>query len=338
MSGLARWPDLARDRMGGVALAASDEFFAPKENLLKAGRGVFEEGRYTDRGKWMDGWETRRRRGAGHDWVVVRLAVPARIRAVVVDTHHFRGNHPERASVDACELAVEKVPGPGSAEWIDRSWVRLVEESPIEPDAENAFLVADPGRWTHVRLNIHPDGGVARLRVHGEPLPDWTALAADGGPVDLASAIHGGRVVKASDARFGEAGNLLLPGRGLDMGDGWETRRRRGPGHDWAIVRLGRRGVVRAIEVDTLHYKGNHPARCGLDVADAPGADDEEGLDDLSWSEVLPPRPLGPDSVHRFGAPELEASTATHVRLRMHPDGGIGRLRVWGDPSLEAPG
>lgn len=336
MSGFERWPDLACDRMGGAALATSDEFFAPKENLVKRSPPVFEEGRYTDRGKWMDGWETRRRRGPGHDWVVVRLAGPARIRAVVVDTRHFDGNHPGRASLDACRVLPEEAPVPTRGGWIgaDPGWTRVVEEAPVEPDAENVFLVADAGRWTHVRLNIAPDGGVARLRVHGEPRPDWASLAADGAPVDLAAAVHGGRVVGSSDARFGPAANLLLPGRGLDMGDGWETRRRRGPGHDWVVVRLGCRGIVRAIEVDTLHYRGNHPDRCGLDVADEPEEDDDSDLDGLAWRAALPPARVGPDAVHRFGAPRLASATATHVRLTIHPDGGVGRLRVWGEPRI----
>lgn len=332
-----RWVDLASERLGGRALLANDEFFAPKENLLKPGRGVFVEGKYTERGKWMDGWETRRRRTPGHDWCIVRLGLPGVIRSVTVDTHHFRGNHPEACSVDGCEAeegtSAEELAGRAGA------WTEIVPRSPLAGDAENVFPVDDGRRFTHVRLAIHPDGGVARLRVHGRASPEWDRILTPGEAVDLAAVEHGGLVLACSDEFFGEPRNLLLPGRPEHMGDGWETRRRRGPGHDWVVIRLGRRGTVREVEVDTTHFKGNHPESCSLDGLDAahlpldaplPGDDD--------WREILPRTKLRPDTRQRFGEELTARGPVTHVRLRIHPDGGVARLRVRGLPADDDPG
>ena len=312
--------DLAAERVGGAVLAANDEFFAPKENLLKAGEAVWIEGKYTDVGKWMDGWETRRRREPGFDWCVVRLGLPGVIRGVVVDTSHFRGNFPESCSLEAC--AVEGYPAPG--ELLTAEWTEILPGSPLAGHAKNRFAVArDTGRVTHVRFNVYPDGGVARLRIHGEVVPDWRRLMRHRGEVDLAAMENGGTVPSCSDMFFGNRHNLILPGPALGMHDGWETKRRRGPGHDWAVVKLGARAAVHRAEVDTSHFKGNAPGSCSLEVCDASG----EGLD--NWREILPRTPLRPHTLHRFD--ELAAvGPVTHARLNIYPDGGVARLRFFG--------
>jgi len=251
--------DLAAGRLGGRAVAANDEFFAPKENLLKPGRGAFIEGKYTERGKWMDGWETRRRREPGNDWCIIRLGIPGLIRAITVDTNHFRGNHPESCSLDVADLAGTRAQKRLAAV---RDWVEALPRSPLSGHAENEFEISSVRRATHVRLNIFPDGGVARLRIWGEAQPDWARLARSKTPVDLAAAQHGGAPLACSDEFFSAPVNLLMPGRGRDMGDGWETRRRRDSGHDWVVLRLGHRGVIETILVDTLHFKGNFPESC----------------------------------------------------------------------------
>ncbi|MFN2384094.1 MAG: allantoicase [Gemmatimonadota bacterium] len=339
LSAACPWPDLAAERLGGRAVAANDEFFAPKENLLKPGRGIFIEDRYTDRGKWMDGWETRRRRTPGHDWCVVRLGVPGVVHHVVVDTNHFRGNHPERASLDAAWVGADH--GEEGFADADLTWTSILPESPLTPHAENAFPVDDPRGWTHVRLNIYPDGGVARLRVHGTAAPDWARLEGAGEPVNLAATAHGGLVLGCSDRFFSAPGNLLAPGRGADMGDGWETRRRRGPGHDWVVIRLGRRGLLRRVEVDTAHFKGNFPESCSLEVHDAgPAPRSAEAAplpDDVEWREGLPRAPLTADAEHVFTAPDVAALPATHVRFNIFPDGGVSRLRIVADLLPDAP-
>jgi allantoicase len=324
MSDFTDLVDLAAERLGGAVLAANDEFFAPKENLLKGGEAVWIEGRYTEVGKWMDGWETRRRREPGHDWCVVRLGLPGVLRGVIVDTAHFRGNYPESCSLEAC--AVEGYPAP--AELIEAVWTEVLPRSPLEGNAKNRFLLEGGiGRATHLRFNIYPDGGVARLRVHGEVAPDWARLARHGGEVDLAAVENGGLVLSCSDMFFGNRHNLILPGPPLGMHDGWETRRRRGPGHDWAIVKLGARGTLHRVEVDTSHFKGNAPGSCSIEGCDAPGgplATDSDG-----WREILPLTPLRPHTLHRFDQ-VAAAGPITHARLNIHPDGGVARLRLFG--------
>ncbi|HXU34529.1 MAG TPA: allantoicase [Thermoanaerobaculia bacterium] len=319
--------DLAAERLGGAVLAANDEFFAPKENLLKAAEPVFIEGQYTDVGKWMDGWETRRRREPGHDWAILRLGLPGIPRGVVVDTRHFRGNYPESCSIDAA--VVEGYPAP--AELTAADWREILPLSPLEGNAPNVFpLPSALGRVTHLRLNIYPDGGVARLRVHGEVVPDWARLAGRG-EIDLAGVENGGRVLSCSDMFFGNRHHLILPGPSLGMHDGWETKRRRGPGHDWAIVRLGRRGRLERAEVDTSHFKGNAPGSFVLEGCDASGSTaGEPATQSLSdWREILPRTALRPHTRHLFD--DLAADGPfTHVRLSIYPDGGVARLRLFG--------
>jgi len=322
--------DLASSRSGGRALLASDEFFAPKTNLLKPGRGVFIEGKYTSRGKWMDGWETRRRRTPGFDWCIIQLGVPGEIESVTVDTHHFKGNHPEACSLTAAELS--SAPKPPVLKKSAERWSEILSRSPLHPDAENEFVIRGSERCTHVRLLIYPDGGVARLRVWGEARPDWERLRGRKGASDLVAIEHGGVPLAASDEFFSEPINLLMPGPSADVGDGWETRRRRGPGNDWVIVRLGARGSINEVVVDTTHFKGNFPESCRLEACDAtdlaPGAIPDERV---QWREVVPRTRLGPDRRHRFKAVG-RSGPVTHVRFSIFPDGGVARLRVLGRP------
>ncbi len=321
--------DVAAERLGGSALAANDEFFAPKEDLLKALAPEWREGVYTDRGKWMDGWETRRRRVPGHDWCLIRLGIPARIHGVVVDTSFFRGNFPESCSLEACELPDDESDLRELAETIGAPWVEIVARSPLAGDTQNRFPVSHPARFTHLRFSIFPDGGVARLRVHGEPRPD-PRLLAPGAELDLAAMEHGGFVPVCSDMFFGHRQNLILPGRSINMGDGWETQRRRGPGHDWTIVRLAARGVIQRIEIDTEWYKGNAPGSCMLEWCDAEGASAESLVGPgMRWNTLVCETPLDPDARHEF-EPQGKAGPATHVRLNIYPDGGIARLRLFG--------
>ena len=317
--------DLAAARLGGVTLRANDEFFAAKENLLKPEKPIWLADKYTDRGKWMDGWESRRRRTPGHDWCIIRLGVPGVIRGIVVDTSFFTGNFPPQTSLDACAAPAEASDERLASD--ETPWVEVLPKSDLRGDCENPFDVADPRRFTHVRLNIFPDGGVARLRVHGEPVPPWGAILASGHDVNVSAIEHGGRAVDCSDSFYSRPENLLMPFRAANMGDGWETRRRRGPGHDWAIFRLGIEAVIRRVEIDTTHFKGNYPDSCSLDAALVAG----EPTAAMEWDEVLPPSKLGPDASHVF---ELRlAAPATYVRLNMYPDGGISRLRVFGTPT-----
>jgi allantoicase len=321
--------DLAAERLGGRVLAANDEFFAPKENLLKAAAPVWIEDKYTDVGKWMDGWETRRRRTPGYDSCIVKLGLPGVIHGFVVDTAHFKGNFPESCEIEAC--AVDGDSGISQLEGATTAWTTALPKSALSGDTRNLFPIALSARTTHLRFKIYPDGGVARLRVHGEAALDWAAIERAGGEIDLAAVEHGGWVVLSSDMFFGSRNNLILPGRSTGMHDGWETRRRRGPGHDWCIVRLGAAGTISRVEVDTLHFKGNFPESCSLEVCRAQRElTDPPAFDALPWKEILPPAKLRANSLHVFTKELQEAAQATHARFHIYPDGGVARLRIFG--------
>ncbi|QKW49891.1 allantoicase [Streptomyces buecherae] len=325
--------DLADRRLGGGVIAANDEFFAERENLLLPGPAVFDPREFGHKGKVMDGWETRRRRGADadhpfpadgdHDWALIRLGVPGVVHGVIVDTAHFRGNYPRRVSVEAAA-----VPGAPSARDLLSDavrWEPLVPPTPVRGHAANGFAVDAERRFTHLRLCQYPDGGIARLRVHGTVVPDpeWLGLL---GTFDLASVVHGGAVEDASDRFYSPPTNIIRPDLARQMDDGWETRRRRERGgHDWVRFRLAGHGEIRALEIDTAYLKGNAAGWAAVYGCDATAADP---ADAASWYEILPRTALRPDSPHRFrlAAP----ATATHLRLDVFPDGGIARLRAHG--------
>lgn len=343
-----RYPDLADRRLGAAVIAANDEFFAERENLIRPGPAEFDPAAYGHKGKIMDGWETRRRRGASaaaphpaedeHDWALIRLGVPGRLHGVVVDTAHFRGNHPHSVALQGA--SVEGTPSP--AELLDErrvNWTDLVPRTLVGGHAANGFAIDDGRRHTHLRLRQYPDGGIARLRVHGEPAPDPGWLAALG-TFDLAALEHGGRVLDASDRFFAPPGHTIAPGRSRTMKDGWETRRRRDGGHDWVCYALAGHARIRAVEIDTGCYLGNAAgwaelwtldaaeARAGAGTGAAAGPVDPRAP---GWRRVLERVRLQPDTVHRFlpGSGDA-AGGATHARLDIFPDGGIARLRLHG--------
>ena len=328
MSDYTELIDLASERLGGAVLYANDDFFAEKENLLKPAAPVFIEGRYTDKGKWMDGWESRRRRTPGFDWCIIRLGLPGIIRGVVVDTSFFRGNYPEQCSLEAC--AVDGHPDVEQLMSDAVRWTEILPVSKLQGDSQNPFEIQHDERFTHLRFKIYPDGGVARLRVYGEVVPDWKALARRG-EIDLAAAENGALVLACSDMFFGHRHNLIMPGRGVDMGDGWETKRRRGPGYDWAVIKLATKGLIQRIEVDTAHFKGNYPDACSLEACDAGGqAVVEANISTLSWKEILPRRKLQAHTRHFYEEEFEQMGAVTHVRFNIYPDGGVSRLRIYG--------
>lgn len=318
--------DLASEKVGGAVIFANDDFFAPKENLLKPSEPIFIEGKYTDRGKWMDGWESRRRRTPGFDWCVIRLGLPGIIRGVIVDTSFFRGNYPEHCSLDGTTF-----PGlPTEQELLAESvaWIPLLPQVPLNGDSRNPFPIENTERITHLRFKIFPDGGVARLRVYGEVIPDWDRLKR-AGYIDLAAAENGALVLSCSDMFFGHRHNLIMPGRAADMSDGWETKRRRGPGHDWAIIKLARPGNIHALEVDTAHFKGNFPESCSLEACHITSAATQD-LNDASWANVLARTKLQAHTRHYFDQELNNAGVVSHLRFSIFPDGGVSRLRVFG--------
>lgn len=319
-------PDLAARGLGGAVLAANDESFADKESLIRDAEPVFTPRSFGHKGQIYDGWETRRRRAPGHDWAVLRLGVGGVVAGVVVDTAFFKGNFPPRVSVDGC--AVDGYPS--TEELLDAHWWPLIPATPVTGDARHPIPVLRPSRCTHVRLNLLPDGGVARLRVHGEPVPDPSGFA--GLPMDLAALVNGAMVLDASNAFYSRPGNAILPGQAACQADGWETSRRREPGNEWLRVRLAGRGVIAVAELDTSHLKFNAPGQAGLRGFDA---DSGGSLDDeAAWFELLPPTRLQPDTPHRFRPDSTRP--ATHVRLDVYPDGGMARLRLFGSLTPQA--
>ncbi len=313
----ARLVDLASRTLGGGVVAANDDHFAERENLVTPQEPRFQAYTFGHRGQVYDGWETRRRREPGHDWALVRLGVPGVVRGVIVDTAFFKGNYPPEVSVEG--TLVHGYPSP--AELAEADWFELVPRSRAAGDSKNAYAVAGPDRLvTHVRLCMYPDGGIARLRVHGDAVPDPGPLVA--GAVDLAALENGGDVIGCSNMFYSSPRNLISPGQARVMGEGWETARRRDDGNDWVEFRLAGTGVVRLAELDTTHFLGNAPG-----WAQISGRAEDAVVDD--WAPLLSRRRLQPDTRHRF---RIEASPEiTHARLDVYPDGGMARVRLWGE-------
>jgi allantoicase len=318
-------PDLAVRSLGGSVVAANDELFAERENLVKPEAPSYQTYTFGHKGQVYDGWETRRRREPGHDWAIVRLGLPGVVRGVVVDTAFFKGNYPPEVSVEGA--SVEGYPTPGELQRAE--WTPLVPRSAAKGDAPNRFQVDVPWRFTHVRLCMYPDGGTARLRVHGEAVPDPRYLT--GGTVDLAALEQGGEVSGCSNMFYSSPRNLISPGLARVMGEGWETARRRDDGNDWVEIRLAGAGTVRLAELDTSYFLGNAPGWASLRAVDARSADP---ADPAAWFELLGRTRLLPDTRHRF---RLEGGgEATHARLDVFPDGGLARVRLYGELAPQA--
>ena len=311
-----KWINLEQPRLNTRVTFATDEFFGAKERIVDTAEPVFLPDEYDDHGKWMDGWESRRRRGPGHDYCVIRLGVPGIIHGFVIDTTHFTGNYPPHASIEVCTASVD-VPEDG--------WFEVVPRTELQGNSHHYLDARDDAVRTHVRLHIYPDGGVARLRIFGEIRADFTDVD---GFVDLAAVEHGGRAIACSDEHYGSIQNLTAPGRGINMGDGWETARRRGPGNDWVIIALGQPGVIERAEIDTAHFKGNYPDRVSLEAGSFDG--DEAAVNaGANWQTLMPESKLKMDQQHYFE--ELESIGAvSHVRVSIYPDGGISRVRLFG--------
>jgi allantoicase len=314
--------NLASARLGARAVRASDDFFADKSRMLADAEPVFIADEYDDNGKWMDGWESRRRRNSGHDWCVVRLACTGHVRQVEFDTRHFTGNFAPAASLEAC-LSDEEDPGENA------QWHEIVSTTRLGGNHREVCDTLSSGPWSHVRLHLHPDGGMARLRVRGRPLLDTVRAGDD--EIDLAASLNGGLALACNDEHYGSMHNLLAPGRGVNMGDGWETRRRREPGFDWVIVQLAHPGLITRVEIDTAHFKGNHPDRCRLHGALVDRPDPVSvAARSLYWDTLLPEQKLLADRIHCFETGLADAGVVNCVRLDIIPDGGVSRLRVFG--------
>jgi len=322
-----KYINLASARLGAKAIYATDDFFAAKERMLQDSDPVFIDDKYDDHGKWMDGWESRRKRTEGHDYCDIRLARSGFIHAVVVDTSHFTGNYPPEVSLQACNS--------NSAPDENTNWTTLSGKIAIEGNAQKVIEISDQNLYTHVRLHIYPDGGIARLRIYGEPQCNWDLVASDE-VKNLGDALNGARAIACSDEHFGQMSNLLLPDKGINMGDGWETARRRGPGHDWVIIALGHPGNLSKITLDTAFFKGNYPDRCSIQATCISNARDDINFEVESeqWPILLPAQKLEMDREHHFSHEINDLGIVSHIRLNIYPDGGVSRLKLFGTIGL----
>ena len=317
---LLKYTNLADSRIGAEVIDCSDEFFAEAKRMLQFDAPIFVEDKFDDHGKWMDGWETQRKRYSGYDWAVVKLGVAGKIKAVDIDTTFFTGNYPASASIEACYAPNDDL---STVEWH-----QILPNSILGPSDHHLYDVSSPVTYTHVRLNIFPDGGVARFRVYGEVqivVSDSTET------LDLLALANGGRVIAYSDAHFGHPRNLINPGRGINMGDGWETKRRRAPGFDWCILALGTAGSISKIEIDTAHFKGNYPAEVSIQAVYIEDATDPQLIpQSMFWPILLEAQRMQMDHIHEYINEITQQEKISHIRVNMIPDGGISRIRLWG--------
>lgn len=329
--------DLLSEKLGGRAISCSDDFFAEVGNLVKEEDAIFIPDKYTERGKWMDGWESRRKREEGHDWAILRLGVPGQIDVIDIDTSHFLGNHAPIASIEyACDEDCSDTD-------VDQlEFHPLLEQVPLQKGSSNYFCIKNsPSKITHLKLHIYPDGGVARLRVYGKPNPSWKVNEDDlryqlvEGEVDLAAMRNGGQALLCSDMFFGVMSNLIAPQRARVMGEGWETRRSRRVGFDWIIVKLGTVGTVSSIVLDTNHFKGNFAHSAQVEGILNPDISLME-LQESEWTPILPNQFLKEHFEHQYRNEIVNSGPFSHVRLRIYPDGGVSRMRVYGQVSTES--
>ena len=316
--------NLASPRLGAKVLFATDDFFADKSRMIADSIPSFDPDKYDNNGKYMDGWESKRRRHGGHDFVIIKLGTKGRIHGVDIDTSFFTGNFPPAASLEGCNSASD--PDENS------QWLEILPAVSLSASAHHFHEISSDEAWTHLRLHIYPDGGVARLRVYGEPVPDWQGKDKKT-LVELSLANNGGRIVAYNNAHYGSVWTMLTLGRGINMGDGWETRRRREPGNDWIIVKLGGAGVVEKIEVDTCHYKGNYPDRCSVQAAMVESSTDQSIITEaMFWPHLMDEQKLNMDQIHVFVGSSIihPRGPVNFVRLNIFPDGGVSRLRIFG--------
>lgn len=318
-----KYTNLAGADVGAEIVEVSDEWFAAAERMLQSSDPIFIVGKFDDHGKWMDGWETRRKRFEGYDYAIVKLGISGCIYGVDIDTSHFTGNYPPAASIEACYCT-------GTPDETTE-WVEIVKATSLGASQHHFVEVNDERVFSHLRLNIYPDGGVARLRVYGKPVIDWATHKKDE-LIEFSAVTQGGRVVAVSDAHFGVPFRLITAGRGVNMGDGWETKRRRVPGNEWCIIELGHACIVERIEVDTAHFKGNYPDKVSIQAANVTfGTDESIVTQAMFWSELLAPQKTEMDKQHFYEREQLnELGKVTHVKINIFPDGGVSRLRIWG--------
>lgn len=321
---LSLYTDVVGEKIGGSIINFSDEWFAAAENLIKPKPPIRDATRFVYSGAWYDGWETRRHNTDDADWVTIKFGVSsAKIIATEIDTAFFNGNHAPAITVECTHLK--------EGESLEHAtWDLVIDKTECGPSQRHFFKrssITDKP-YTHARLKQYPDGGIARFRLYGEVIPNLDAIKANS-IIDLASVEFGGVAVKCSDQHFGSADNLLLPGRGHDMSDGWETKRSREPGHvDWVIIKLGAKTKINEIVIDTAHFRGNFPQKISVH-----GLSTDELVPlytDKKWTSIIEPTKTTADKEHYFTELIRNEQAYTHILLTIIPDGGVKRVKVFG--------
>ena len=314
--------DLAQSRLGTKVVYKTDEFFAPAKRIINPWPPIFKKGVFDKHGKWMDGWETRRKRGKGHDYLILKLGKPGKIHKVDIDTSYFSGNQPRKVSLDAC-FSKKRLPNKNS------NWIKILKKKSTKPNSHNFFNIKNKSIFTHVKLNIYPDGGVARIRIYGSmQIKKKFAKKI----INLTSVLNGATPIACNNEHFGRAENILAPGTGKNMGDGWETRRSRGKNFDWLILKCAAPGKINKIQIDTHHFKGNYPDKCSLQAAYLNHKISDKNIVHRSkkWKLLLNKAKLHAHKKHNFQNKLMKNKKINYIRINIFPDGGISRIKAFG--------
>ena len=314
--------DLAQARLGSKVVYKTDEFFAPAKRIINPWPPVFKEGVFDKHGKWMDGWETRRKRTKGNDYLILKLGKAGKINKVDIDTSYFSGNHPSKVSLEAC-YSKKKLPNKND------QWVKILKKKNTKANSHHFFNIKNKLTFTHIKLNIYPDGGVARLRIYGT----IQGQKKFGNKIiNLASVLNGANPIACNNEHFGRAENILAPGKGKNMGDGWETRRSRGKNFDWLIIKCATKGKINKIQIDTHHFKGNYPNKCSIQAAYLNGKMPSKTIVNKSkkWKLLLNKVKLHAHKKHNFLNKLMKNKKINYIKINIFPDGGISRIRLFG--------
>ena len=312
--------NLADPRIGSKIIFKTDDFFAAAHRILKTDIPVFKDGLFDKHGKWMDGWETRRRRSEGYDYLVLKLGKPGKIFDIDIDTSHFNGNQPTHASLEGCFSRSK----PNKK----TKWTRLLGKKKLGPNKNHNFKSQNKSTFNYIRLNIFPDGGVARLRLYGKIEIDKKTI--NNKNINLTSVLNGASIVGCNNEHFGRAENIIAPGKGKNMGDGWETRRSRGKNFDWLIIKFGKPGLIKKLEIDTHHFKGNYPDSCSIQTAII-NKDLSNNLivkNSKNWKFILNKSKLSAHKKHVFKKFLIKRNKENYLKINIYPDGEIGRAHV----------
>ena len=318
--------NLASRKLGAKVTSVTDDFFADAQRMLKDEEPIYISDKYDEHGKWMDGWESRRRRSPGHDYAVIKLGVRGKIKGIEIDTRYFTGNYPPQMYLEGSDNQEKN-------DYMNKTWLKLIPISNLKPDKQHFFYIKNNDSFTHLKLNIIPDGGIARIKVYGEPSPVWSKIDKSK-KLELSSINLGGRIIGYNNAHYGNPWSILTPGRGINMGDGWETRRRRIPGNDWILVKMGAIAKIENIEIDTAHFKGNYPDSFSIQAIKNESDEDKELIENsINWPKLIDKTKLFMNQRHYYYKENfLKLGPINCLRLNIYPDGGISRFRVFGYP------